>query len=318
MQREVNPWYACGLLALSCLPVLALASTLVPAVPPPEWVDYITATRKADRIVDLEQRCLAYPDLPGNEWPAGAAIARCVLMRRPMLTLDEIEKMLSQPGGAAELDKRYASLLQAHYDDPLQKEQIFVSYEIFDKSEHSQRVAEQWLGESPKSTYAKLALGVVHAEQGWHARGDKFAKETPRASLEAMQKQFLVAVPLLLEALKQEPRLSPACNELAAIGRMSSDRLQQGAMAACLSNDPASYHVLREWLMEAQPKWGGSADAMRSVVAYTAARVDKYPILGSLLAAAAGYDASNEHDLERSLPGLVSAVKIAPNAFSCR
>ena len=48
---------------------LTLLSTHAQAAgktPPPEYAAYVAAVRKADAIQDDLQRCLAYPDLPGN------------------------------------------------------------------------------------------------------------------------------------------------------------------------------------------------------------------------------------------------------------
>ena len=60
-------------LALSFVPAGALAAA---KQPPAEYAAYVAAVRKADAITDPLQRCLAYPDLPGNTWMPGAAKAR--------------------------------------------------------------------------------------------------------------------------------------------------------------------------------------------------------------------------------------------------
>lgn len=280
-----------------------------PQTPPAAWAQYIAAAHRADGIPGLEQRCLAYPDLPGNTWPAGSAKARCVLLRKPMLTLEEISSLLGQRNGAASLDSRYAALLKAHYTDPNQREQIFVSYQVFDHSEQAHQVATRWLTASPNSAYAKFALGRQLAQQGWNARGEDEVSNTPPAQLTAMQEHFEAAAPLLFEAFNREPRLSPACTELAAIGRMSSAPLHQRAIAKCIAVDPDSYFVAIEQIYGAQPRWGGSSDALRTAVAYAAPRQGKNPILGAVVAMGFGYDA----DVSDDLSGLVAAAKIAPD-----
>lgn len=305
-------WIALGSLLIAALPACggcAVPQQDPPQAPPAAWVDYIAAAHSADGIADLEQRCLAYPDLPGNTWPAGSAKARCALLRKPMLTLDGIASLLAAPDGAATLDGRYAQLLQAHYNDPSQREQIFVSYEVFDSTDQAHQVASRWLAASPNSAYATFALGRQLAEQGWKARGEKEANETPQTRLTAMNANFALAAPLLLQAFTLEPRLSPACIALAAIGRMSSRTLHQRAIGKCIEVDPDAYHVAVERIYGAQPKWGGSADALREAVAYAAARLNKNPMLGALVAMGAGYDADTADDL----PGLVAAAKLAPD-----
>lgn len=296
---------------LSCF--AASAADEAPEPVPGQWASYIASARRAEQVADAEQRCLQYPDVPGNQWPEGAAIARCALLRKPLLSIDAISGLLDQEGGARELERRYATLLEAHYADPAQREQIFVSFKVFDGSAASGKVAQVWRDAAPESAYAAFALGRHHAQQGWTARGQKLGKDTSRAQLDEMTRHFAAAVPLLLEAMRREPRLSPACVEATAIGRMSSDELQQAALAQCLDADPASYHLVLEWIFQAQPKWGGSLDALRQVVAYAAARIKQNPMLGALLAQHAGYEPMEDPEWKTSREALLSAAMIAPD-----
>ena len=96
--------------------------------PPAQWTQYFEQVRKAEAMTgDGEARCNAYPDLPGNEWRAGAAQGRCSILRNPARSLDDIDRLLATPEGVAELERGFATLLDAHYRDQSQRDQIFVA-----------------------------------------------------------------------------------------------------------------------------------------------------------------------------------------------
>lgn len=302
---------------IACSMTMALAASVAaqPAAStaPPQWSEYLDAVRQADGIANAEERCLAYPDLPFNEWLPGAAAARCSLLREPSWSLVEIDGLLASKDGATELERRFASLLDAHYSEIGQREQIFVAYRVFDDSERAGAVAARWLQQAPRSAYANLAVATHHSATGWKARGTKLASQTSETRLERMGRQFAVAVPIHLEAVKIEPRLSPACVALASIGRQSSDELERVATAACLRVDPDSYYVIWEMIMASQPRWGGSPEQLRSAVAYAAARFDRNPILGALMGESAGYAPSVANRPGEVLDALAGASRMAPS-----
>jgi len=294
-------------------PVAPAASA--PIKPPTPFQEHLLQVRAIEaEALDDEARCRVYPDLPGSEWPAGAGKARCLLLRAPILSLDEIETQLGTSKGAADLDRRFKALMQAHYDDPAQREQIFIAYTIFNADPKAERVARRWLEQSPDSAFARMALGDVYARQGWKARGTRWASETPDAQIERMGSLFQRAVPLLAEALEKEARLSPACEQLAAIGRMSSDQLQRWAMGECLKVDAQSYFVLEEVMTQAEPRWGGSPEAMRAAAALIAARAQQHPVLLTLTAVPIGYEADLADEWSGIVPDTVAASLKAPNA----
>lgn len=289
--------------------------TKTPLAPPAPFRDHLAQVRAVEaQALDHEARCLAYPDLPGNAWPANAGTSRCLLLRAPVLSLDEIDRQLDQPQGARALDRRFDALLRAHYAEAAQREQIFIAYSIFDADPKAERIALRWLEQSPDSAFAKMALGDAYARQGWQARGTKWASETPGQQLERMGALFQRAVPLLAEAFQEEKRLSPACEQLAAIGRMSSNELQRWATAECLKIDPQSYFVLEEVITQAEPRWGGSEEAMRAAAGLIAARVAQNPALLTLTAIPIGYEADLADTWSEILPGTVAASLQAPNA----
>ncbi len=263
---------------------------------PPQYADYWRHVQRAERIEDYEARCRAYPDLPGNRWPAAAGRARCALLRAPALSLAQVRAELDRPGGAAGLERRYAAALDAHYRDPAEREQIFLAMSVFDGSAEAGDLAQRWRQAAPDSAYASLALGKHYLGAGARARGNRFAADTDPKRLAQMQEWFALALPLLQRAQALEPRLSPACEAMAQLGMHVSEELTGQAMAQCLAVDPDSYFVVYRMMLAAQPEWGGSVVQMQEAADYAAARAGRNPMLGALVAEAQGYPVVHRHD----------------------
>ncbi len=300
-----------GIVVLGC----AFAWTAEAAEnPPAQWADYVAGVRKAEAIVDDEARCLATPDLPGNQWRPGAASGRCSILRKPAWSLDDVERLLATPEGVAELERGFAALLDAHYNDQTKRDQIFVAFDVFDASDRAGQIAARWLKLAPKSPFALTAAGAHYGTSGWEARGERWISKTPQEQLVRMSGFFSQAVPLYLQALEAEPRLGVACYKLNAIGRQSSDELQQFAMAYCTKVDPDSYFMALERIMSAKPRWGGSDEELRFAVAYAAARTERNPMLGALLGEAAGDIAARADDYGVVADDLAAAARMGPSA----
>lgn len=306
-------------LALSFVPACAKAAA---KQPPAEYAAYVAAMRKADAITDPLQRCLAYPDLPGNTWAPGAARARCAMFLTPApYSLDRIEARLKQPGGAAELDAAFTALLDAHFKEPTQREQINVALMVFrdrdfDKAE---RIARTWRAAAPDSAFARVALGHVLAERGWDARGTEYAQKTPVEKLKKMSGYFVDTVKEYKAALEGTSRLLPACEGLMAIGRQSSDDLQTYATERCLYIDPTSYYVVDELMNAAEPRWGGSEEAMTTVTAYAQEKAALNPVLSVFAFHSAYYEIERMDDGDdEAIAVLAPAALQVPNAAYLR
>ncbi|MGN6111403.1 MAG: hypothetical protein ACTHOC_00070 [Luteimonas sp.] len=309
-------------LVLSLASSQAVAASAPKQPPPPEYAGYIAAVRKADAIQDPLQRCLAYPDLPGNTWPEGLAKARCVAFRtRTKYTIDQVETMLAQPDGAKTLEAHFRDLRDAAVADPTRESALSAAFSVFEYGDKDriERVARAWRDASPDSAFARTALGLVLEQRGWNARGTKYVKDTPDAKLREMERYFADAATELSAALQTDGKLMPACVGLMEIGRQSSDDLQSGATAACLQAEPASYAAIEELMTAAEPRWGGSDEQMRSVAAYALARVDRNPLL-ALFAFDNAYYAIDHMDDgdDQAIAVLAPAAQQVPNAAYLR
>lgn len=286
---------------------------------PLDWSVYLSAAQQAERIQDPIQRCLAYPDLPGNQWPVGSAKARCpLLVLTPKPALSELAAILDESNGAETLDHQYALYLDAHYDDPSRREAIFLAYNGFDSSDDAKRVAERWQADAPNSPYAQTALGLTLLHAAGEARGSEVYARTAESRIQTMLRLLAQAKPLLQSAQAKAPRLSPACIGLMRIGKMEGDNaLRDAATEHCLKVDPLSWNVRFEWQRSLDPLWGGSFEALDQSVEQIRPLVKQNPALGSMLARGVGMRAyvpvTQGQPRPSQAAGFEAAARIAPD-----
>lgn len=282
------------------------------------WDRYLAQAREADAIADPVARCEAYPDLPGNEWPVGAAKTRCVLLRESQWqTLEPVEAMLAKPDGGRELDAHYAQVLKAHYEDPQQREALFREYRIWDETDKAGRLAETWRKQSPDSPYALLALGRYYVEAGKDMRGEDFIGKTISTQLDGMERQFEVARPLLERALSLEPKLTPAYDSLLDIAVYTGDHSLRGTVIEAYGRtDPGSWFMMVSRQHFAVKKWGGSVQEIDRIAKDINERRERYPLLISLNLTAEQLEAiqqAREANYETSEGILQKASKEVPD-----
>lgn len=111
----------------------ALRFTLPDGKPSPEVLAFLDAAVAARAIADPLARCLAFPDLPGNQWPAGLAKAHCEYLYGERLTGEQIKARIDA-GDFAALDARLAADLARHFDAGDFSEAIHRDYADIDGS----------------------------------------------------------------------------------------------------------------------------------------------------------------------------------------
>ncbi|NZA27121.1 hypothetical protein H0E84_12095 [Luteimonas sp. SJ-92] len=269
----------------SARPVAAAEATIDRA----GWDAYLEAAAAADGLDDWVERCLAYPDLPGNDWTAGAARARCPLLASASPSIEEIAAVLASADGAVVLDRRYAAMLEAQGSDPASDEPLFRAYHAFGSSDESRRLAALWLSQAPDSPYARAAMGSHLAAAAGRSRGNRAIRDTPASDLRAMERLMRPAIRMLQSALEIEPRLSPACMDLMVAARLLGDReLRDSATGHCLSVAPLSWNVRFQQQQALDPRWGGSFAELDASVAELRPLAERNPALGGMLARAVG------------------------------
>jgi tetratricopeptide (TPR) repeat protein len=282
---------------LNSIPLYALAAALAAPAPAPApqmhydqapepWRGFLLKAREADAIADPLQRCLAFPDAPGNQWPANAAKQHCDLNFGPVPTLAEVRALLDAkdlPG----LEARFQKLQDLHESDTQFSERIHTAFDRFDSSYESGVLSKRWLELAPDSPYAMVARASYFRRLGWDARGTKWMQETPREQVEQMDAHLSRAVELYRQALKLKPNLMPAHAGLIDIGA-NGGMDEKALFAAAQAADPGCALVAIERMQALEPRWGGSYVEMLALDQQLVPRLSTRPLLS--LARAFPYD----------------------------
>lgn len=233
---------------------------------PAPWRDYLIQARAAERIADPLRRCLAFPDVPGNHWPAGHAAAHCrhhFAVDRP--TLEQIAGMVESKE-VAQLDAMMAESLRRHFADADFNEGIHDTFEYLLRNSDAvivDRLSAGWLEQAPGSAFAHLARGVFYAGSAARARGGKYAAQTPRENLRRMSELIDKAIPHLQQAVAIEPKLIPAYTSMIDMAmRDSRSDLEAAAVAMAEKIDPACVELANVRMRALEPRWGGSYEQM--------------------------------------------------------
>lgn len=264
-------------------PILAEAPGKVLPSAPAEWHDYFVRAREADRIADPLQRCLAYPDFPGNHWPAGHAAAHCRFYAGnndvPVLGLDAVAAYLGRgdlKGLHAVLDGYLAKHYKAEYVD----ERLDTFFVQFDAQSRSDELSQRWLQLAPDDAYAMLARADYLLDKAWQVRGNKYARDTSNGQLENMQALLDRAEPLFFAAIAANRRLLPAYVKLLSLAMLEgNDKLGDQVQASADDQDPADMALVRQRLQMLEPRWGGSYERMAQYILQLTPQLGRRPVI---------------------------------------
>ena len=294
MRKSVG--LACLLFA-ACSGVFAAESPAIPDRPaadtfkdvPAPWRDYLIQARAAERIADPLQRCLAFPDIPGNKWPAGHAAAHCrhhFGVKRP--TLDEIAGMVERKE-TAQLEALFDKSLARHFSQDDFSDDIHDTFNYLltnrGNLESIDRITTAWLQQAPNSAYANLARGAYYNGAAWRVRGGQYASETPKEDLRRMSELVGQAIPYFEKAISINPKLMPAYTGMIDMGRLDSrDELVEEGIRGAEKWDPACPEFATQILNTLEPRWGGSYEQMLAYTSKLSAYVAQRPQLGVQMA----------------------------------
>ncbi|KFN41013.1 tetratricopeptide repeat protein [Arenimonas oryziterrae] len=241
--------------------------------------EFFAKAKAADALADPLERCLAYPDLPGNAWPRDLAKASCEMVFGREITLSEIDGYLDRKA-LAELDAIYRGYMERHF-----------SHDDFDESIHGallhpgdagdfDRTTARWLEMAPQSAFALASRAEYLRLQAHGARGGELASKTPRENFRRMSEYVGQAIELNYRALAIEPRLMQSYAGLIDLGKLDSrpdvvmDAVQKGR-----KQDPWC-RAITGYLMESlEPQWGGSLEEMMALSAELQPHVAERPLL---------------------------------------
>lgn len=167
---------------------------------------FLQQARKADAIADPLQRCLALPDMPGNQWAPGLARAYCELLFGEVITRPTAAGHIDG-GTVAALDALYRRDLERHFSKDDFSEIIHRDFQQFGGDEETERLTASWLKQAPDSPFAHLFRGAYLADLASTARGGRWAQETPAEDLRRMSELAAQGLELYATAIRLEPRL---------------------------------------------------------------------------------------------------------------
>lgn len=260
---------------------------------PPEVRPYLEQARKADFLPDPLARCLAWPDIPGQQWPPGLVQAHCEYNFGPRLTLAKLDQHLRE-GSIAALEERLRRDLARHYSDDGFSEIIHAHFFEFDGSEETGRLTQSWVEAAPESPFAQVARGHWNRAMAGKARGTRYIQKTPQENLDRMRAYGDAAMANYLRALEIEPTLTEAHAGVIDVATLGG---RPEAMVDAVKKARELAPACRAWghqLMGAlEPRWGGSLEQMAEFAATLTPYLEKRP-LASIVAVMPQFILANE------------------------
>lgn len=247
-----------------------------------ETYTFLDAAKRAERIADPLQRCLAYPDPPGSHWNHAAVAAYCQYRYQPIVTPDQVRTLIQQ-GQAAELDRKLAAALHAQQTQPDARSRLDRIYDVdFNSASPDLRaLVDAWQRQSPDSAFAAAASGRVYGQMAFAARGAKRLRNTPRSNLASMDRLALLADADLQRAVQLNPAITPAYESMENIGGYSylgcGYAFAGATKGLAVDSDNFALYDTLMWL--AQPKWCGSEALMQLLQQRAEARATRNPLL---------------------------------------
>jgi hypothetical protein len=249
----------------------------------PELDAFLAAARNAGERADPLERCLTFPDWPGNAWPEGLAEAHCHQVFDPVPSLAQVTVSL-ESGDLAGLETRYGELLARHFAGQEPTETLHAALAVFDASAEADAVSAHWLELAPTSAFA-LAARAEHLRAGaWAAwgSGDETQTQEDRTNAAALAD---VAIAQYQLALAREPRLLPALTGLADMATLAGRTdVQADAFARAEALDPGCLALAQVHMAALSPRHGGTHEAMAAFARDVQARNPQRPLLALVAA----------------------------------
>jgi TPR repeat protein len=125
----------------------------------------------------------------------------------------------------------------------------------------------QWVEQFPTSFFSNLAAGWYQQRLGNEERGNEFSNKTSRAQFEDMAKRYALATPYLQKAATLNPKSALPFGPLLVIAASHSINESASVLNQAIKADPKNLSI-RAWApFYFSPRWGGSFEALRSLVA---------------------------------------------------
>ena len=126
-----------------------------------------------------------------------------------------------------------------------------------------QPLFDAWVAHSPTSFAPYAARGAWLCDLGLEARGGKLASETSAEQFDSMHTFHDRGVADLRHALQLRPRAISVSRVLIVLGTRSGSVIDTHAvMAAAAPTCPSCLHLRVAYMIELEPRWGGSHEEM--------------------------------------------------------
>jgi hypothetical protein len=222
-----------------------------------EMRTFAAAVAKADKLKDPLQRCLHFPGPPGSHWSREGVVAYCNYMFQPMMNFADFRRLVTS-GQAKEVDRRLAKLTE----DPATHPEMFWHFlmENFNEADPAKlALVESWKQQSPSSAFAHTAAGLQYVMAGWHARGKKFASDTPDQNMESMSTQVARAVGDLERANRLDSKLSATYAVMVEAGTLTGDPAYAAEAAKRgLTAEPGAFPIISALVVFVSDRWYGN------------------------------------------------------------
>ena len=255
---------------------------------------FLAKAKRAEAIKDPLQRCLAYPDPPGSHWSPVAVKAYCQYRFQPIIAWAQVQALI-EGGEAAELDRRMAATLQLQLSQPDASgrlDRTFVA-DFNNGAFDVRQTLDAWKRASPNSAFAFAASGYAYVAMAFQARGTANIEDTAQGNVDSMGRLLGLADADLRQAIKREPRLTPAYKAMVNAGgaglglAYANSAAQHGLRLA-----PTNYAIYNASMWVAEPRWDGSLLAMRQLAAAAQAHAADNPLLTLLRDEEPAYEAN--------------------------
>ena len=251
---------------------------------PAEVREFVGKAKAADALSDPLARCLAYPDLPGNNWATGMAEAQCQFGLEKRLSLEDMREYVDK-GRLSELDSVLRNALDRHFSDSDFSELIHLHLDAITADYDSGALTQDWLAAAPESPFANQARGRYFLAMAQKARGGKFVQDTPAENMVRMAEYVVLAVDFFNEALRLEPRYIDAYVGLISAARVDSrDELAEHAFNQAEQLDSGCRRVSSNRMASLLPRWGGSYEQMEAYARTLQPLLKRRPLLANTLA----------------------------------
>jgi hypothetical protein len=281
LAMTVSLMAGCGLMQPSEIPELSERA---------RWEPIFTAIYKAETIEDPVKRCIEYPSPPHLDWSPALVEALCRDIFTQVPQADTVKAFIDQRDWEG-LNKHYDGYLARHYsgEDPeLILSRVFPRYSWHDEADMV-RYTELWLKAQPQNPYANHLRSQYLLWEAWETRGEGTIRNIAPERVHQAAALATEASLLLKRAIKAEPRLLPAYENLIEASALAGKTESIPAILdAAAKQSPSNFYVRSQASDYMRLIWGGSYADLDALAADAEPHLRRNPRLSLLFGKSKG------------------------------